>query len=92
MPPGPFDGAEVVCGLLSGPSSAWTPLVSGKGLEHKGMRGKSMMMTRVPVNVTHWVVTLLMTIAMLNGWTSEIAAQEPLDSAPGWLGTPASTR
>ena len=34
----------------------------------------------VRVNVIHWVVTLLMAIAMLNPWTSEIAAQEPLDS------------
>ena len=32
------------------------------------------------VNVSHWVVTLLMTIGMLNPWATEIAAQEPLDS------------
>ncbi len=39
-------------------------------------------MLRIPVrmNVTHWVVTLLMAISMLNPWTPEIAAQEPLDS------------
>ena len=34
----------------------------------------------VRVNLTHWVLTLLMSIGMLNPWTSEIAAQEPLDS------------
>ena len=34
----------------------------------------------VRMNVTHWVVTLLMAIAMMNPWTPEIAAQEPLDS------------
>ena len=34
----------------------------------------------VRMNVTHWVVTLLMAIAMLNPWTPEIAAQEPFDS------------
>ena len=32
------------------------------------------------VNVAHWVVTLLMSIAMLAPWTPEIAAQEPLDA------------
>ena len=39
-----------------------------------------MMRTPVPVNVTHRVVTLLIAIGMLNPWTPEIAAQEPLDS------------
>ena len=34
----------------------------------------------VRVNVTHWVVTLLMFLAILSPWTPEIAAQEPLDS------------
>ena len=34
----------------------------------------------VRVNATHWVVTLLMSIAMLNPWTSEIAAQDAPDS------------
>ena len=32
------------------------------------------------VNVTHWVVTLLMSIGMLNPWTPEIAAQQQPDS------------
>ena len=39
-----------------------------------------MMRTPVRVNVTHRVVTLLIAIGMLNPWTPEIAAQEPLDS------------
>ena len=34
----------------------------------------------VRMNIIYWVVTLLMAIAMLNPWTPEIAAQEPLDS------------
>ena len=39
-----------------------------------------MLVIPVRMNVAHWVVTLLMSIGMLNSWTPEIAAQEPLDS------------
>ena len=38
------------------------------------------MMIPVRVNVTHWLVTLLIAVAMLSPWTLEVVAQEPLDS------------
>ena len=44
------------------------------------MKGRTMFVIPVRVNVTHWVVTLLMAVTTLNPWTPEIAAQEPLDS------------
>ena len=44
------------------------------------MKGRSMFVIPVRANPTRWVVSLLISIAMLNSWTTEIAAQEPLDS------------
>ena len=34
----------------------------------------------VRMNVTHWVVTFLMAIVMLNPWTPEVVAQDPREA------------